>query len=91
MNEQDRKVFEEFRKVQVEQGKTQARIDETVKNTWRVTDQTREYIDEIRTNNVEQWKQIISNKTTVKWIIRVLYAAGILGAGGTGLAQWLGG
>lgn len=67
------------------------RLDERVCNIWRVTNQTSEYVDDIRTNNVEQWKQISSNKTAIKWIVRVLTAAGILGAGGTGLAQLLGG
>ena len=32
----------------------------------------------------------IKNETSVKWIIRILVAAGVIGGGATGLVQWLG-
>jgi len=31
----------------------------------------------------------IKNETSIKWIIRILVAAGVIGGGATGLIQWL--
>jgi len=66
------------------------RIDERTCNIYKLTEKQEKHLTDLNGSVVEQWKQISSNKTSIKWIIRVISAAGIVGGTATGLINWLG-
>ena len=66
------------------------RLDERTANIWRVTELQEQHLVKLNDSVLKHAIQLSSNKTSIKWIIRVLVAAGVLGGGATGLVQWLG-
>ena len=66
------------------------RIDERSANIWKLTEQQEKHLAKLNDNIMKHAVQISSNKTSVKWIVRLLIAAVIIGSGATGLIQWLG-
>lgn len=67
-----------------------SRLDERTANIWRVTEAQEKHLVKLNDSILKHAVQISSSKTSIKWIIRVLVAAGILGGGATGLVNWLG-
>lgn len=65
------------------------RLDERSRNIWTLTERQEEHLAKLNDSMLKHAVQISSNKTSIKWLIRVLVAAGILGGGATGLVQWL--
>lgn len=66
------------------------RLDERTANIWRATEQQERHLSKINDSLLKHAVQISSNKTSIKWIIRVLVAAGILGGGATGIIKLIG-
>jgi len=66
------------------------RLDERTRNIWTLTEKQEDHLAKINDSMMKHAVQISSNKTSVKWIVRILVAAGILGGGATGLVNWLG-
>ena len=66
------------------------RLDERTANIWRVTELQEQHLVKLNDSVLKHAIQLSSNKTSIKWIIRVLVACGILSGGGMGLAKWLG-
>ena len=66
------------------------RLDERTRNIWTLTEKQEDHLSKINDSMMKHAVQISSNKTSVKWIVRILVAAGILGGGGYGIGQWLG-
>lgn len=65
------------------------RLDERTRNIWTLTERQEDHLSKLNDSMLKHAVQISSNKTSVRWIIRILVAAGILGGGATGIIQWL--
>ena len=66
------------------------RIDERTRNIWMLTEKQEKHLTELNGHILTLNKQVSSNKTSIKWIVRVISAAGILGGSAAGLINWLG-
>ena len=66
------------------------RLDERSRNTYHLVEKLEKHNAEQNGYILDLIKQVSSNKTSIKWMVRILYAVGILGAGTTGLINWLG-
>ena len=66
------------------------RLDERTRNIWALTEKQEEHLEKINDSLLKHAIQLSSNKTSIKWIIRVLIAAGILGGGATGIVNLIG-
>ena len=63
------------------------RLDERTNNIWKLTEKQEEHLAKINDVNSKQGEQIASNKTSIKWIIRILIGAGLVGGAGAGISQ----
>jgi len=61
------------------------RLDERSCNTYQLVEKLEKHNAEQNGYILDLIKQTASNKTSIRWIIRVLVAAGILGGGATGI------
>ncbi len=66
------------------------RLDERSRNTYHLVEKLEKHNAEQNGYILDLVKQASSNKTSIKWIIRVLVAAGILGGGATGIVNLIG-
>lgn len=66
------------------------RIDERTRNIYKLTEKQEEHLSKLNDSILEHAGKISSNVTSIKWIIRILGAAGIIGGATTGLIKWLG-
>lgn len=66
------------------------RLDERTRNIWTLTERQEDHLSKLNDSMLKHAIQISSNKTSIKWIIRILVAAGMVGGGATGLVNWLG-
>ena len=66
------------------------RIDERTRNIYRLTEKQEEHLAELNNNMMKHAVQISSNKTSIRWIVRLLVTAVVIASGATGLMQWLG-
>ena len=66
------------------------RLDERTANIWRATEQQEKHLSKINDSLMKHAVQISSNRTSIKWIVRILIASGIIGGTTTGLINWLG-
>lgn len=66
------------------------RLDERSRNIWILTEKQENHLSKLNDSMLKHAVQISSNKTSIKWIVRILIACGILGGGATGLVNWLG-
>ncbi len=66
------------------------RLDERTRNIWALTERQEEHLGKINDSLLKHAIQLSSNKTSIKWIIRVLVAVGILGGGATGIVNLIG-
>ena len=72
-----------------ERDELRIRLDERTSNIWALTEKQEDHLSKINDSILKHAVQISSNRTSIKWIIRVLVTAGILGGGATGVIQWL--
>ncbi len=61
------------------------RLDETVKNIYHLTEKQEAHLFKLNDSMMKHAIQISSNKTGIKWIVRILVSAGILVGGVTGI------
>lgn len=66
------------------------RLDERTRNIWLLTERQEDHLIKLNDAILKHAVQISSNKTSIKWIIRILVGAGVIGGGATGLIKWLG-
>ena len=66
------------------------RVDERTRTIWTLTEKQERHLSKINDSMLKHAVQISSNKTSIKWIIRILVATGVIGGGATGLVNWLG-
>lgn len=66
------------------------RLDERTQNIYSLDEKQERHLSDLNGNILELWKQTTSSKTSIKWIIRILAGAGVIGGGVTGLVKWLG-
>ncbi|KKN74963.1 hypothetical protein LCGC14_0384650 [marine sediment metagenome] len=66
------------------------RLDERSRNTYHLVEKLEKHNAEQNGYILDLVKQSSSNKTSIKWIVRVLVAAGILGGGATGIVNLIG-
>ena len=67
-----------------------SRIDERTRNIYRLTEKQEEHLAELNNNMMKHAVQLSSNRTSIRWIVRLLVTAVVVGSGATGLIQWLG-
>jgi len=65
------------------------RLDERTRNIYRLTEKQENHLAKINDSMLKHAVQISSNKTSIRWIVRVLIAAGVIGGSATGLVNWL--
>ena len=66
------------------------RLDERSLNAWRIMEEIKDHLIRLNGSIEEQGKQVSSNKTSIRWIIRIMVAAVILGSGAIGIVNWIG-
>ena len=66
------------------------RLDERSRNIWALTEKQENHLSKINDSLLKHAIQLSSNKTSIKWIVRILVAAGILGGGATGIIKLIG-
>lgn len=66
------------------------RLDERTQNIYHLDEKQEDHLSKLNDNLLKHAVQISSNKTSIKWIVRILVASGIIGGTTTGLINWLG-
>lgn len=66
------------------------RIDERTRNIYALTEKQEVHLSKLNDNMLKHATQIESNKTSIKWIIRILSAIGTIAAVAVPLILWLG-
>ncbi len=66
------------------------RIDERTANIYHLTEKQEDHLSKLNDTMLKHAIQISSNKTSIRWLIRILVACGILGGGITGVINWPG-
>lgn len=66
------------------------RLDERSRNIWTLTEKQESHLSKLNDNMMKHAVQISSNKTSLRWIIRIASGLIILGGTATGLVTWLG-
>ena len=66
------------------------RLDEKTNNIWNLTEKQEQHLDRLNSSLSDHAVQIAQNKTSIKWIVRVLSAGGLIGGAGTGVSKLLG-
>jgi len=62
------------------------RVDERTANIWKITEQQEKHLAELNTSVSKHAVSITRNSTSIKWIYRILIAAGVLGGGAGGVS-----
>ena len=66
------------------------RLDERTANIYHLTEKQEAHLSKLNNSMLNHAVQISSNKTSIKWIIRILGAVGTMGGIAAGLIIWLG-
>lgn len=66
------------------------RLDETVKNIWRLTEKQETHLSKLNESILNHAIQISSHRTSIRWIKYILISSGVLGGSAFGLFKWLG-
>lgn len=66
------------------------RVDERTANIWTLTEKQESHLAKLNDSMLKHAVQISSNKTSIRWIIRIASGLIIIGGGATGIIQWLG-
>lgn len=66
------------------------RIDERTRNIWTLTEKQEGHLSKLNDSMMKHAAQISSNRTSIRWIIRIASGLIIIGGTATGLVSWLG-
>ncbi len=73
---------------QAERDELLIRLDEKTNNIYTLTEKQEAHLSKINDSLMEHAQQISSNKTSIRWIIRGVWIAVLLGGGVAGIIQF---
>ena len=65
------------------------RIDERTINIWNVVEKQEKHLAGLNDTASKHAVKIESNSTSIKWIVRILFASGVIGGGTVGILKLL--